>query len=162
MHIDDDIDLQTSIPTMPLLPVNEENSSRNLMKDKVNFCMLPAHEQMENSKKDINQRIKHLLDESAILIDIDDDVNENDFNPEHFHHAQIAMIDTVSSPIEPDLCFMPRIEEREEDFLESTVDDESDEEQSISSTQHESPPAKFLMENYDFDITTHANKTSIT
>merc|ERR1712223_2208518 len=70
------------------------------------------------------------------------------------------MIDTVSSPIEPDLCFMPRIEEREEDFLESTVDDESDEEQSISSTQHESPPAKFLMENYDFDITTHANKTS--
>ena len=44
-----------------------------------------------------------------------------------FHHAIIARVESIpSDDMEPDLSFMPRIEEKEEDFLESTVDDESD------------------------------------
>ena len=62
-----------------------------------------------------------------------DNINDFEDHGNHFHHARIAIVDSISSTErEPDLSFMPRIEEKEEDFLESTVDDDSDEERSIS------------------------------
>ena len=134
------IESQTLISTIPM--IEDTNTKNDYNRGDTNVSMMPTREHVLKQKRDINERIRYLLqDESAILIDIDD-VVEGEESEEHseehdFHHARIAMVDTLDtcSDREPDLSFMPRIEEREEDFLESTVDDDSEDEvKSVSSS----------------------------
>ena len=107
-------------PSLPTESGNTDNTSN-----------LPAQNLSANShNNELNHRLKHLLDESAILIDVDDVcTSQFEGHRNSFHHARIAIVDsTISGECEPDLSFMPRIEEKEEEFLESTVDDDSDKE----------------------------------